>query len=108
MPVSDILKPLAVFCSQPQSQRYIKKIQNLGDAWRTISKAPSTETDVIIETKFDFTLKIKTEQNRNISSVEMATSGEHKTAFAPDPVHHWRIFFDYGTDFIWWNYNVIE
>lgn len=38
----------------------------------------------------------------------MATSGEHKTAFSPEPIHHWRIFFDYGTDFIWQNYNDTE
>ncbi|EYE95388.1 uncharacterized protein EURHEDRAFT_402578 [Aspergillus ruber CBS 135680] len=107
MPVSDLLKPLAVFCSQLQSQPYVKKIQNLGDAWRTLPEPHFTETDIIIKTTSDFTLRIIIEQNGNIS-VEMATSGEHKTALAPDPVHQRCISFGYSRCFIWRNYNDIE
>jgi hypothetical protein len=35
--MAGLLKPLAIFCSQPQSQRYIKTIHNLGDSWRTLA-----------------------------------------------------------------------
>lgn len=103
---SGILKPLAVFCSQSQSQRYIKTIRNLGDAWGTLAEEPITESDrkfAFIETTFDFTLRI-TNGLENATSVEMTTSGAPSTkgpSTPMEPVRHYRIFPDYGTDFIW-------
>lgn len=76
MVVPDLVKPLALFVSQPQSQRYIKTIKNLGDAWRSLSEEPSTESDpntIVIETTFDLTLRITMDgqEENSISSVEM-------------------------------------
>jgi hypothetical protein len=60
----DPSKPLAVFCSQPQSQRYIKTVHNLGDSWRTLAGTSNLtsfaadEDKIIIETTFDLTITI--------------------------------------------------
>lgn len=111
---SGLLKPLAVFCSQSQSQRYIKSIRNLGDAWRTLAEKPLPECDkntVLVETNFDFVLKITNaleEQRQSKSTiVEMSTSepplstpSTNQSIPTGDP-RHYRIFADYGTDFIW-------
>ncbi|KAL1863445.1 hypothetical protein Plec18167_000539 [Paecilomyces lecythidis] len=105
---ANILKPLAVFCSQSQSEQYIKKVRNLGDAWRTLSEEPALDSDrdsVVIEARFDFIMKI-TNALAEVEpiSVEMTTS---RTPSSPElhaqnePIRHYRIFADYGTDFIW-------
>lgn len=114
----DLLKPLAVFCSQSQSQRYIKTIKNLGDAWRTLTDEPTTESDqkhTVVELSFDLILKITNGLEHNYKSeptvVEMSTH-EPPSSLVPSsteppapgvPVRHYRIFADYGTDFIWRN-----
>ncbi|KXG47447.1 uncharacterized protein PGRI_013170 [Penicillium griseofulvum] len=107
-----LLKPLAVFCSQSQSQRYIKTARNIGDAWRSLAEKPlskSEEDSVLVETNFDFVLKITNileERQSEPTIVEMSThepSTSLSTAAptsAEDP-RHYRIFADYGTNFIW-------
>ncbi|KAJ9303052.1 hypothetical protein DTO271G3_426 [Paecilomyces variotii] len=111
---SNILKPLAVFCSQPQSQIYIKKIRNLGDAWRTLSEESAAESDrnsAVIETQFDFIIKITNPAAESESIlVEMTTSEAPSSLESPAQIksaRHYRIFADYGTDFIWRNLNDI-
>jgi hypothetical protein len=110
-----LLKPLDVFCSQSQSQRYIKTIRNLGDAWRSVAEKPLTESDknsVLVETNFDFVLKITNaleEQQSEPTTVEMSTheppisttSMSTTTSTPTESPRHYRIFADYGTDFIW-------
>lgn len=110
---SGILKPLAIFCSQYQSQRYINSIRNLGDAWRTLAEEPIAESDrkfTSIETTFDFSLKIQTALEDEIS-VDMVTS-ESPSATEPskssERARHFRIFADYGTDFIWRDFDDIR
>ena len=113
-----LLKPLAVFASQPQSQRYIKSTRNLGDSWQSLAENPHLESDAnsaVVETQFDFILKIvkplegptleekdlskqsivqmSTNENLYPSSVEEIAPEEHPRLY--------RIFADYGTDFIW-------
>lgn len=130
--VSSLLKPLAVFCSQSQSQRYIKAARNLGDAWRSLAEKPlskSEENFVLVETNFDFILKITNilkEQRQSESTIvemsahepstsEFSVSSEPSlhvstkssasslsTGISPtESPRHYRIFADYGTDFIW-------
>ncbi|KAJ5390108.1 uncharacterized protein N7496_001176 [Penicillium cataractarum] len=87
---SGILKPLAVFCSQSQSQRYIKTIRNLGDAWRTLAEEPITESDrkfAFIETTFDFTLRIT-------NGLEDATSVEVLSPFPLSDLEHYNAWVD--------------
>lgn len=99
---SKLLKPLAVFSRQSQSQKYIKSIKNLGDAWRTLSEESCTESDrtTVIETTFDFILKITTESDDLI--VEMTTIEIPSPKLEPsNPPRHYRIFPEYGTDFLW-------
>ncbi|KAJ5484489.1 hypothetical protein N7453_011957 [Penicillium expansum] len=98
---SSILKPLAVFSRQSQSQQYIKSIKNLGDAWRTLSDEPCTESErtTVIQTIFDFILKITTESDSLI--VEMMTLEPPPSEPQSTPPRHYRIFPEYGTDFIW-------
>ncbi|OGE58582.1 hypothetical protein PENARI_c001G03122 [Penicillium arizonense] len=112
---SSLLKPLDVFCSQSQSQRYIKTIRNLGDAWRSLAEIPLTESDknsALVETSFDFVLKVTNaleEQQSEPTTVEMSTqeppisttSVSTTTSTATEPPLNYRIFADYGTDFIW-------
>lgn len=114
---SGLLKPLAVFCSQSQSQRYIKTIRNLGDAWRTLADQPTTESDqnsTVVETNFDFTFKITNGLEQECKSeptiVEMMSTHQPPLSNVLPPtepstpmgsVRHYRIFADYGTDFIW-------
>lgn len=99
---SKLLKPLAVFSRQSQSQQYIKSIKNLGDAWRTLSEEPctSSERTTVIQTTFDFVLKITTEPDD--LTVEMTTiippSPKPEASTTP---RHYRIFPEYGTDFLW-------
>ncbi|RAL06714.1 uncharacterized protein BO97DRAFT_447369 [Aspergillus homomorphus CBS 101889] len=53
---ADLLGPLAVLSRQPQSQRYIKAIRNLGDAWRRLVDESLSESDTnstLVETNFD-------------------------------------------------------
>ncbi|KAG2413506.1 hypothetical protein HFD88_002695 [Aspergillus terreus] len=104
--VIGILKPFAVFCCQPQSQQYIKTVRNLGDAWRTLADKLATEsnqTQPVIETTFDLCLKIRRPEdsaNPNQISVEMVTD-ECIPSLTEEAPRHYRIFADYGTDFIW-------
>ncbi|KAJ5970426.1 uncharacterized protein N7479_000344 [Penicillium vulpinum] len=128
---SGLLKPLAVFCSQSQSQRYIKTVRNLGDAWHSLAERPlskSEENSVLVETNFDFVLKITNileEQRQSESTIveisahkpstpllnvssESSLSIESSTtslstgpSISTEPPRHYRIFADYGTDFIW-------
>ncbi|KAJ5727370.1 hypothetical protein N7493_005190 [Penicillium malachiteum] len=111
---SGILRPLAVFCSQSQSQRYIKSIRNLGDAWRTLAEKPLPESDknsVLVETNFDLVLKItnglEEQRKSNPTIIEMSTSEPPSSTPPTKPSvqegvpRHYRIFADYGTDFIW-------
>lgn len=107
------------FCSQSQSQQYIKTVKNLGDAWRTLAEEPTTELDqnsTVIETRFDLTQKTTNEIERKCgsepTSVEMKTnevlSTESSSPVETEPVRHYRIFSDYGTDFIWRNLDDIR
>lgn len=110
---SGLLRPLAIFCSQSQSQRYIKAIKNLGDAWRTLSEQPLFESEkdsTCIETNFDFILRIKIdleEQCQSKSTIVEMSTGEPllpSTSKQSTPIRnprHYRIFADYGTDFLW-------
>lgn len=113
-----LLKPFEVFSCQPQSQRYIKNIRNLGDAWRSLGERPLHESEtnfVVIETQFDFILKLakpleeeslqeKTPSKQPI--VQMST-GENSFPSSAEQIpleenpRHYCIFADYGTDFIW-------
>jgi hypothetical protein len=120
-----LLKPLAVFCSGSQSQRYIKTIHNLGDSWGTLadtSNLTSSAADqdkIIIETTFDLTMTIKTgldkqsfsvtiqapstprqAHNKIRSAVEGPSGQESSSTPSTQPLRHYRIFPDYGTDFI--------
>ena len=93
---SGILKPLAVFCSQSQSQRYIKSIRNLGDAWRTLADEPIPESDrevSIIQTTFDLSLKIKHEQEDEISVDIITSESPSLTGLSKpiEPARHYRI-----------------
>ena len=113
--MTGLLKPLDVFCSQSQSQRYIKTVRNLGDAWRSLADNPLTESDknsVLVETNFDFVLKITNAlegQQSEPTTVEMSTheppfsttSISTTTSTPTESPRHYRIFADYGTDFIW-------
>ncbi|CAI7571168.1 unnamed protein product [Penicillium viridicatum] len=121
--VSSLLKPLA-------SQRYIKAVRNLGDAWRSLAEKPLSESEenyVLVETNFDFILKITNipeEQRQSESTiVEMSAHEPSKSEFTvssepslstessasslstgispTESPRHYRIFADYGTDFIW-------
>ena len=124
--MAGILKPLAVFCSQSQSQRYIKTVRNLGDSWRTLaddthSRPAADEDDTIIEATFDLITKIKSGANKQSFFVAIdvpsttekpheapATTEGHSSGESPDDaqtLRHYRIFADYGTDFIWLNTN---
>ena len=108
-----LLKPLLVFCSQSQSQKYIKTIKNLGDTWRTLPDEPEiNQNTTVIETTFDFILKITKKAEPKCDpepvSIEIQTLDEtppstatSSTAVEEKPVRHYRIFSDYGTDFIW-------
>ncbi|KAK4866906.1 hypothetical protein LT330_008069 [Penicillium expansum] len=98
---SSLLKPLAVFSRQSQSRQYIKSIKNLGDAWRTLSDEPCTESErtTVIQTTFDFILKITTESDSLI--VEMTTLEPPPPEPQSTPPRQYRIFPEYGTDFIW-------
>lgn len=111
---SGILKPLAVFCSHPQSQRYIKTVRNLGDAWRSLAEKPVPELDrnsVLVETNFDLVLRVTNALEEQWQSkpaiVEMLTSEPSTSSLLTnsstptEPPRHYRIFADYGTDFIW-------
>ncbi|KAJ5195739.1 hypothetical protein N7449_006218 [Penicillium cf. viridicatum] len=127
---SGLLKPLAEFCSQSQSQRYIKAVRNLGDVWRSLAEKPlskSEENSALVETNFDFVLKITNileERGQsesafvemsahepsisllNVSS-ELSSTKSSTTSLSTGPSistetpRHYRIFADYGTDFIW-------
>jgi hypothetical protein len=108
----DPLKPLAVFCSQPQSQRYIKTVHNLGDSWRTLAGTnnltsfAADEDKIIIETTFDLTITID-KQSFSVTIQAPAVKGpsgqESPSTPSTPPLRHYRIFADYGTDFIWLN-----
>ncbi|KAJ5352183.1 hypothetical protein N7452_001157 [Penicillium brevicompactum] len=55
--LDQIRKPLGIFAKQSESQRYIKNIRNLGDAWRRLSDEPVADCDkVIVETNFGLTV----------------------------------------------------
>ncbi|KAJ5108281.1 hypothetical protein N7456_004956 [Penicillium angulare] len=111
--VSDLLRPLVVFCSHADSQRYIKDVRNLGDAWRSLSEPPVPQCDsqtVTLETNFDFSFKIKNALEEQLQSsptaVELSTA-EALSATSTDysnPTNrprNYRIFADYGADFLW-------
>ncbi|KAJ5528594.1 hypothetical protein N7527_001987 [Penicillium freii] len=99
--ISKLLKPLAVFSRQSQSKQYVKSIKNLDDAWRTLTEEPCTESDrtTVIETTFDFILKITTEPDG--VTVEMTTIETPRKLEPSNLPRHYRIFPEYGTDFIW-------
>ncbi|KAJ5913814.1 hypothetical protein N7504_002697 [Penicillium tannophilum] len=109
---SGLLKPLAVFCRQSQSQHYIKSVRNLGDTWRSLAEQPILDCDencTLIETNFDLVLKItnglEEQRQLNPTIVELSTyepatiSANHSTPTG-NP-RNYRIFADYGTDFVW-------
>jgi hypothetical protein len=101
-------KPLGIFCTQSESQKYIKSVRNLGDAWRTLSEKPAHLDTAFVETTFDLVLKAKTSATDKpcvsfeIPSFEATTD---KPSIAPELQRHYRIFADYGTDFLWRNTN---
>lgn len=111
---SELLKPLAVFCSQSQSQHYIKSVKNLGETWRSLAEHPLLDCDencTLIETNFDLVLKITNgleEQRRlnptivELSTYEPATISANQSTPTGN-ARNYRIFADYGTDFIWRN-----
>ena len=113
---------------QSQSKRYVKTIHNLGDSWRTLadtSNFTSSATDqgkTIIETTFDLTMTIQNGLDKQSFSVTIqapSTARQAHNKFTPAvegpsgqepsstpstlPLRHYRIFTDYGTDFIWLN-----
>jgi hypothetical protein len=128
---SGLLKPLAVFCSQSQSQRYIKAVRNLGDSWRSLAEKPLSEPEkesVLVETNFDFVLKftnileeqcqsepiivemsayepytslLTVSSESSLSTKSLATRLPTGPSTSTEPPRHYRIFADYGTDFIW-------
>jgi hypothetical protein len=95
------LEPLAVFCSQAQSQRYIKTVHNLGDSWRNLTSFAADQDKIIIETTFDLTITID-KQSFSVT-VQPASGQESSSTPSTSPLRHYRIFADYGTDFIWLN-----
>jgi hypothetical protein len=99
---SRLLKPLAVFSRQSQSQQYIQSIKNLGDSWRTLSEEAGTESErtTVIKTTFDFVLKITTEPD-NFTVEMMTIEPPSPKPELSNPPRHYRIFPDYGTDFLW-------
>lgn len=113
---SEILKPLAIFCAQAESQRYIKNVRNLGDSWRTLTEESvvqdSDPDTASITTTFDLVLRINNhatiDQLRialEVPSLEATTTPitTIKDKKVLQPRRHYRIFVDYGTDFIWLN-----
>ncbi|OQD81430.1 hypothetical protein PENANT_c027G04838 [Penicillium antarcticum] len=42
---SGLVRPLAVVCIQSQSQRHIKAVRNLGDAWQSYADQPPESDD---------------------------------------------------------------
>jgi hypothetical protein len=124
---SGVLEPLAVFASQSKSQRYIKAIRDLGDTWRSPAEIPLTGSEkdsAVLETNFDFVLRITNALGSKSTTVEMSTQERipmpirESSLFAeepsmpttpvsttppmqPDSARDYRIFADYGTDFIW-------
>lgn len=108
---SGILRPLAIFCTQSQSQQYIRSVRNLGDAWRTLSEKNDEPTDsdtTFIGTVFDFNLKVKNHTDKTTSTTFEIPSLETTTDNQPistESQRHYRIFADYGTDFLWRNTN---
>lgn len=105
----NLLKPLATFCTQSTSQRYIKTVKNLGDTWRALAEQPPLpeHTDrAVIETTFGLNLTIDKHFNNredfsaslDVPSHETASQIVQSTRSSP---RHFRIFPDYGTEFIW-------
>ncbi|RAL14385.1 uncharacterized protein BO97DRAFT_386962 [Aspergillus homomorphus CBS 101889] len=111
--ISDLIKPLALFCRQSQFQRYIRRIRNLGDAWRSFTEEPLPESDeraTLLETSFGLVFNITNaldEQsgsdttNVEITTQESPASLMTKEPPSLDPPRHYRIFADWGTDFLW-------
>ncbi|KAI9924194.1 hypothetical protein MW887_007144 [Aspergillus wentii] len=103
-----IVKALAAFCSQSQSQQYIQKVRNLGDAWRTLADSNDAKADddtIIIETTFDMIMKIKNPTDDEGCAVEFEVPS-HQSQSQPveaNQLRHYHIFPDFGTDFIWRN-----
>lgn len=94
---SKLLKPLAVFVNQPESQPYIKSIRNLDG----INPTETDKNTIIVETISDFTLTITYNQEDNsITSVETSIPEQQPTTTDP---RHYRMFADYGAEFIWWD-----
>ncbi|KAH8705853.1 hypothetical protein BGW36DRAFT_354245 [Talaromyces proteolyticus] len=57
---SNIPRPLAIFYTQTQSQKYIKPVLNLEDAWRSIVEKLGDEQDTtFIRTTFDVDINIQ-------------------------------------------------
>lgn len=106
---SGLLGPLAIFCTQSQSQQYIRSVRNLGDAWRTLSEKSDERADsdtTFIGTAFDFNLKVKNHPDETISTEFEIPSLETTTDSQPistELQRHYRIFADYGSDFLWRN-----
>ncbi|KAJ5785402.1 uncharacterized protein N7503_010614 [Penicillium pulvis] len=109
---SGLLKPLAVFCSQSQSQHYIESVRNIGNTRRSLTEQPlldCNKNSTLIETSFDLVLKMSNglEEQRQlnptiveITTSEPATISANQSTPTQNPRHN-RIFADYGTDFIW-------
>ncbi|KAE8553138.1 hypothetical protein TMatcc_007438 [Talaromyces marneffei ATCC 18224] len=103
---TDLLKPLAAFCTQSISQRYIKTVRNLGD----LAEQPEHVDSAVIETTFGLNLKIRKDFNNkqhffaklDIPSLETASQDIQSASSSP---RYFRIFPDYGTDFIWLDKN---
>ncbi|PYH86448.1 hypothetical protein BO82DRAFT_360751 [Aspergillus uvarum CBS 121591] len=114
---SDLLKPLAVLARQPQSQRCIKAIRNLGDAWHRLTDEPLSELDTKLHTRGNQLRpgpKIQNAQEDQSSlsnpiTVEMSTREPLTTPNEEPPVsepsRHYRILADWGTVFIWRDYD---
>ena len=115
----DLLKPLSTFCTQSKSQRFIKAVRNLGDAWRTLSEPSLEDPDsAVIETTFGLNFNLKKDfgsrqdfsSKLNVPSLATASVESQQGQSSPNSTstigpRHFRIFPDYGTDFIWLNYN---
>ncbi|GIJ85025.1 hypothetical protein Asppvi_003880 [Aspergillus pseudoviridinutans] len=80
----------------------------MGDSWRTLQDSSSTDdNESTIETSFDLSMKIKCDLNVTIKfeipSRQCSTAFEEEPPAPKEGLHHYRIFPDYGTDFLWFN-----
>lgn len=90
--MADILNPINIFTTHPQSQRYIKTTHDE-------SNSEENTTTTTIETTFDLTLKITKASDETPSSIEAFPSTEQPPSNEAKP-RHYRIDPDYATGFI--------